>query len=294
VETILKADVSQILHKWFAGLPQRGLQCAYSDHKWLLWKFKQPIPAVFWDTEANCRDFLESLGQELGFKTMEDWYNVKADDIRSYSGYGLLLKYNNSVVNVLKSVFAEHDWIVWNFSMVPHQYWDSFKNHVEFFTRLSKKLGFTTLDDWYGISSNQICKNGGVTLLERYKGSPLKALEAVFPNHQWIAWKFHQVPRGYWNRKDNQRKFLDWLTKELQVNKNDDWYRISKKQIRNVAPVTLFRSKTLGAVLSELYPEYSWSIQKFQDGAFKASQRVLATSVQELFSKSSTFNLIVE
>lgn len=50
---------------------------------------------------------------QLNYKTLDDWYLVKASDIREYGGRGLLNFYKNSHINTVCSVFPEHDWKVY-------------------------------------------------------------------------------------------------------------------------------------------------------------------------------------
>jgi hypothetical protein len=53
-----------------------------------------------------------------------------------------------------------------------------------------------------------------------------------YPEHTWHPWRFRHVPRGYWNDVGNQRKYFDWLARELNVNKLDDWYQIGNEDVK--------------------------------------------------------------
>lgn len=43
------------------------------------------------------------------------------------------------------------------------------------------------------------------------------------PEHDWLPWKFKLVPSSYWREKANQRRYLDWLARELNYSSRDDW-----------------------------------------------------------------------
>jgi hypothetical protein len=75
----------------------------------------------------------------------------------------------------------------------------------------------------------QIIDIGGSGLLSRYNGSPSLLLSSVYPDYDWLPWKFSICPRNYWNDLTNQRKFMEWATKELNIEKMGDWYRTSFK-----------------------------------------------------------------
>ena len=101
---------------------------------------------------------------------MEDWYNVKREDI-SKNGSGLISKYS-SVINILKRVYPQKDWYIWKFKNIGIcNFWDNFENHKIYMEWLSKELNYSSMEDWYGISSNIIIDNYGVTLLSYYKNS---------------------------------------------------------------------------------------------------------------------------
>lgn len=42
-----------------------------------------------------------------------------------------------------------------------------------------------------------------------------------------------KVPRGFWKLKENQKKFLDKLGKELGIKGHEDWYNITTKEVEH-------------------------------------------------------------
>jgi hypothetical protein len=103
-------------------------------------------------------------------------------------------------------------------------------------------LNVTDLADWYKISvrvsnlpSNhshhqQIYTTGAKNLLKhKYNGSPFQMLSSVYPEHNWLEWKFDRRPVNFWTNLGNQRKFLDWAGKELKIKELDDWYKVTLK-----------------------------------------------------------------
>src|SRR5689334_5535227 len=102
-------------------------------------------------------------------------------------------------------------------------YWKDFKNHREFFDILGKELEFKNLDDWYNITTEQIQNAGGHTLLaEYYYNSPSTALKKIYPEHNWIPWKFNRAPSGLWKESENHLLFFDWLGEKLGLKQLND------------------------------------------------------------------------
>jgi hypothetical protein len=129
---------------------------------------------------------------------------------------------------------------------------------------LGETLKFRTKQDWYKVTWEDICKNGGAGLMTKFANSPLQALRHIYPQHEWLPWKFSKSSRHFWDSNNNQKFFLNWLGKELHINEMDDWYRVSHVAIKRMAPLTsIILSGGLMQILVKSYPEHHWNIQKF-------------------------------
>jgi len=130
--------------------------------------------------------------------------------------------------------------------------------------RLGEKMGFQKLDDWYKVSSKDLEQNGAQLITALY-GSLPKLLETIYPQHNWISWKFNKVPNGYWNNQENRKKYVDWLGNQLRINKMDDWYGVTsfdfKKNGGSALVCGIYGSPF--RLLQEVYPEHQWKVWKF-------------------------------
>jgi hypothetical protein len=50
----------------------------------------------------------------------------------------------------------------------------------------------------------------------------------MYPEYEWLPWKFDMCPNNFWEDVKNQKRFLDWAGKELKIKEMSDWYKISK------------------------------------------------------------------
>lgn len=58
------------------------------------------------------------------------------------------------------------------------------------------ELNITNWEEWYSVTSAQICEAGGRGLMDyHYASSPYRALRAIYPQRDWKAWCFAGVPR---------------------------------------------------------------------------------------------------
>lgn len=185
------------------------------------------------------------------------------------------------------SVFPEHNWMEWKFNRVTKGFWTNKNNQRNFMDWLGKQVGFKCMDDWYNITRKDFLEHGGMSLMESYRKSPARILQAIYPEHNWMEWKFSQVSRGYWDDSKNLKQFLEWLGKELNIKRREDWYRVSIQQIRKIARMSVFNRKNLLQILKLAYPEYQWNLEK--KGPIKAQQRVLIRMIEEIFPNEGKY-----
>ena len=68
---------------------------------------------------------------------------------------------------------------------------------------------------------------GGGLLLEKHNNSPSALLKVVYPEYEWLPWRFNRCPPEYWSDMGNQQKFMEWAGKELKIKEMNDWYKVS-------------------------------------------------------------------
>ena len=147
-------------------------------------------------------------------------------------------------------------------------YWNDKENHVKYANWLGETLGYKKRDDWYKINQKVIYDNCGCGLLtNKYRDSPLLFLKSVFPDTEWLPWKFGITSTCYWNDKENHVKYANWLGDTLGYKKRDDWYKINAKVIHDNYGCGLIKNKYSGSpklFVISVYPEYTWDLSKFK------------------------------
>ncbi len=119
-----------------------------------------------------------------------------------------------------------------NITHVNKGYWRD-KQHQERYLRwLEQQLQVQNIEDWYRVKVSDVRRVGGGSLLACYGGSLLRVLQALYPHHHWHPWLFTAVAPGFWNSKTHQKEFLDWLSKELDIEQPSDWYQVKLEQVK--------------------------------------------------------------
>ncbi len=70
--------------------------------------------------------------------------------------------------------------------------------------------------------------NRAIKLLARHR-SFHGMFERLFPDHDWVPWRFRNVPHGYWSKPENRQRYVRWLGKQLGYTKPEHWYRIARE-----------------------------------------------------------------
>src|SRR5688572_6493148 len=92
----------------YKSSPSGALQSIYPEHDWMLAKSKT-VPQGYWEKKENHIEFFDRSYNTLGYKCMDDWYNVTQEDIHKNGGRRLLVHYyHGSPSGALQSVYSEH------------------------------------------------------------------------------------------------------------------------------------------------------------------------------------------
>jgi hypothetical protein len=104
-------------------------------------------------------------------------------------------------------------------------------------------------------------RNQGKKMLEQYHNYSFhKAIERVYPEYEWYIWLFKNSSRNYWEHRENQQRYLDWLSSVLGVVTQQDWYTVLLEDVLENGGAMLCGKYggSHGAALQALYPQYEW------------------------------------
>jgi len=126
---------------------------------------------------------------------------------------------------------------------------------------LSQELGREegVPERWYSVSVADFNKNGGKRLLALYDTSPFTLLSSLYPNSHWLPWLFKDPPNSLWEKKENHKKFLDWLGGQLGYAQRSDWYQITQPVIAQYGGNALIsRYGSLFSLISSVYSDFEY------------------------------------
>lgn len=167
------------------------------EHTWDVTRFSKR-PRGYWSATTQ-RAFAVELGQKLGIAEgdYEAWYRVDSRAVLDVGGATLLAQFDFSLSQLLAAVFPEHDWDVMRFPSKPRDYWQDVSNAREFLKGVARQLGHAEgdMEAWYQVSRRELLKCGARGLLKHFGDSPRTLLTSVFPEHDWLPWRFKHFRR---------------------------------------------------------------------------------------------------
>uniref|UniRef100_A0A6B2L9Y6 Uncharacterized protein n=1 Tax=Arcella intermedia TaxID=1963864 RepID=A0A6B2L9Y6_9EUKA len=208
---------------------------------------------------------------------------------------GRLLYLYHSHITLLIESYNSFRWSKFRFLQVPLNYWDDKGNHKEVFDYIALKMMILRYEDWYYLDPVEM-NVGNSIFYNVYGGSLPKALNEIYNIYRWAPWRFNRSTKFVLNNEDQLQMLLDKISFDLQLTREEDWYRVSWDVI------SLFEGGTqsiknyggLYKILKEYYPDVQWKEEYLLGSAGtekglifnavkKASQRWLYGLVKQIY-----------
>jgi hypothetical protein len=216
---------------------------------------------------------------------------LKIKELSDLGGASMFSHLDTTLSGILEKVYPDYEWLPWKFDYSPRHLWEEPNQQRKFMEWAGKQLKIKEMSDWYNVSlkvieffifqveiQQEIVDLGGGNLLQKYYKSPSQLLSGVFPDYEWLPWKFIHCPQNYWEDEKNQRKFLDWAAKQLSIKDMQDWYKVQvsvniffyfqveiQQEFAVIGGGGLLKkyNNSPWQVLETAYPEYEWLPWKF-------------------------------
>ena len=97
------------------------------------------------------------------------------------------------------------------------------------------------------------------------------------PGYDWKPWLFGGAPNGYWKDRAHRTTYLDWLGRQLGIQKTEDWYNVTGADFFNHHGGGLLNNEFKGCVqsiLCDYLPDYHWRAWLFHSVPQSFWQRV--------------------
>ena len=122
---------------------------------------------------------------------------------------------------------------------------------------------------------------GGTYLIKNYNRSRPKLFSALYPDYEWLTWKFLKKPIAK-DMRNQSKLFADSVAIEKNILQPSDWYKVTVADLRQIKGGDTILRAFEGSIykfLVSAYPDVHWFPWRFSP---------------EYFSDSSNWNRFVE
>jgi hypothetical protein len=225
-----------------------------------------PVPPGYWQHPDHRRRYVLWLGQQLGYRKLDDYYGITTGAFKRNRGAGALLHcWHSSAIEAVAETFPDHTWNEWQFVSCPRSFWKKRANHKRYMEWLAGVLGITGPDGWYRVTNQDFRKNKGGAFLLHYDSTISAAVMKNLPKHAWLEWNFSRTPKGFWDERRNRVRYLKWLGEKLGITSLDGWYKATRDDFeKNCGSqlVKYYNGSTLAAV-TDCFKNFKWEEWKF-------------------------------
>lgn len=225
-----------------------------------------PVLRRSWKDKDAQRKAFDNIATQLGITTQEEWYNVTTEQVRKHGAMSILSNYyKNCLMSALRSIYPEYTWNPHlKVGSSPNYHWRSEKNQRIQMDEMAEQLGIETQHDWYKVTTRQLQRIRGRSIIQDYyNGSLLNALKAIYPEFEWNKDQFHHAQRQSLEKKmiAYHRKQLDHYGALLNLNTQQDWYKVTGVAVKKIGASKMINSNYNGSLfraLQTIYPEFDW------------------------------------
>ena len=143
---------------------------------------------------------------------------------------------------------------------------------------------------------NKDLVKGGTKFLNKYDNSPFILFQNVYPEYEWLPWRFSDMPKQYWSDSNTVRNYLIWVGKQLGIKEFQEWESVLhavysvlvtivtyiKDFVRVGGPLVIKHKLRLAVLLPIAFPEHSFNFEN-KSVHFKKSQFLLKACLFKMF-----------
>ena len=253
----------------------------YPEEDWKIYDIYKKIPISYWNSIDNQKDFLQNvIGKKLNINEYKDWYDITLQQIKDHGGWFFASSYLN-MFELLNQLIPEYSWNPLLF-IQKRKKSSSSSDHNDFYNQQQlllfsnstieqqrewmndlafSQLGFNSILDWKSISKPIFIKYGGLKILQLYNNDYIQMIKTIYPEYDWNIIDFDKIPKNHFDKISNQKEYLDTITKQLNIQNDDDWSSIYESHIRSFSggnQLLSLYNNNLYTLLSSLYPNKNW------------------------------------
>lgn len=182
------------------------------------------FPKGFWENPEAPQNAIKCTRylMDVVLKSVEHRVKLNSNSFRNYKLGGMLkLIYQNSVYSAINSAYP-NKFNPWDMPMTPLKYWNDKDNCIIAIKWLIEdKLKYNDYDIANNLSYKTFRDNNLGGLASIFNNDVYKLLDLAYPNRFKRENMLKQVPKGFYNDKDNRVRLIQSMIDDLGWDKYD-------------------------------------------------------------------------
>ena len=247
---------------YFNNSPYAAVSFAFPERGIQPWEMER-VPTRYWDSKEHRSAAILRFEQKLGKKPEElIWEDFKENSL------GSILR-TCTLYELVRDAHPDHDIKQWEMQMVSPRFWLDRENVKSAVQWLMIRTGKNPLE----LEERDFTRNSlGGLIIGAFGGSPTKVVKFAYPDFEIDTTLIHQVPKGYWDSKENVKKAVSRLLK------------ITGKELRELTTYD-YTGNGFANLLSH-FDGSPYKIAKFIDPNFEIDPETVVTHVPNNYWKS--------
>jgi len=169
-----------LLSSRYRDSPSLFVSSVIPEKEWFMWRF-DTVGQGYWKSRENRKKFFLWMGDRVGFRDIEDWYEISLEMIKDLGGNTLSHFYSGSPVKFVMDMVPEHNWVLWEFKNAPRNVWENVGMHKQFFHWLGEKFKIREESGYLDFGVQSMIWERYSSILKHYK-TPIHFIKKFLSN----------------------------------------------------------------------------------------------------------------
>jgi len=130
---------------------------------------------------------------------------------------------------------------------------------------INKGYRLNNQHDWYNGFSQKELKQifKSLRYVYQYFSGINEVVRAIFPEYNFLEWKFKNISHGYFDKPENKILYLKWVGEKYNLKTVNDWYKIKKEMFLKPGGKGLVILDSFEDILKLMFPTQELDLSEF-------------------------------
>jgi len=141
------------------------------------------------------------------------------------------------------------------------------RNQHQVFENTAEALRVHLIGDWYNTTFTKQDANEALEIVKKYSSSIPDTLGVLYPDFEWIPWRFNKTKEGFLDIKANRISLINAIARDFGIKELGGWYDISTEDFARANGGTLLNkyNHSLYNLMQSNFSKHNWEAWRFKN-----------------------------